>query len=259
MHPDFSLPWLIFGGLLSGILAGFMGIGGGSVMVPLLDALGYSTVEAVATSSLAILIISVSGTFQNWRMGYFDLKRILALGAPAALMALVGSQIANMIPSYWLLVIFGLLMYLNIYLVSLRRGLAESEAPQSKKWNPTTSRIMTGGVAGIVAGLVGVGGGVIMVPLQMLLLGEAIKVAIQTSLGVVVLTAVFAVAGHALHGHVLVVEGLILGAGGLLGAQFSTRFLPKLSDAVVSSIFRIAVAILGSYALFQAWKAYAGV
>jgi uncharacterized protein len=258
MHPDLSLPWLLFGGLLSGILAGFMGIGGGSVMVPLLDALGYSTIEAVATSSLAILIISVSGTFQNWRMGYFDLKRVLALGAPAALMALVGSQIANVLPKYWLLIIFGLLMYLNIYLVSLRRGLTASETPQTKKWNPTTSRILTGGVAGIVAGLVGVGGGVIMVPLQMLLLGEAIKVAIQTSLGVVVLTAVFAVAGHAHNGHVLGLEGLILGAGGLLGAQLSTRFLPKLSDATVASIFRIAVAILGSYALFQAWKAYTG-
>jgi uncharacterized protein len=258
MHPDLSLPWLLFGGLLSGVLAGFMGIGGGSVMVPLLDALGYSTIEAVATSSLAILIISVSGTFQNWRMGYFDLKRVLALGAPAALMALVGSQIANVLPKYLLLTIFGLLMYLNIYLVSLRRDLTELEAPQTKKWNPTASRILTGGVAGIVAGLVGVGGGVIMVPLQMLLLGEAIKVAIQTSLGVVVLTAVFAVAGHARNGHVLGLEGLMLGAGGLLGAQLSTRFLPKLSDAAVSLIFRIAVAILGSYALFQAWKAYAG-
>ncbi|MBC7883768.1 MAG: sulfite exporter TauE/SafE family protein [Anaerolineae bacterium] len=259
MHPDFSLLWLIFGGILSGVLAGFMGIGGGSVMVPLLVVLGYSTVEAVATSSLAILIISISGTFQNWRMGFFDLKRVLALGTPAAVMAFVGSQIANFIPSFWLLVIFGLLMYFNIYLVSLRRGLAQTEGSDQKKWNPTTARILTGGVAGMVAGLVGVGGGVIMVPLQMLLLREAIKVAIQTSLGVVVLTAVFAVIGHAFHGHVLVIEGLILGAGGLLGAQFSTRFLPKLSDAAVSSIFSIAVALLGSYALFQAWKAYAGI
>lgn len=259
MHPELPIFWLLFGGILSGVLAGFMGIGGGSVMVPLLSVLGYSTVEAVATSSLAILIISISGTFQNWRMGYFDLKRVLALGAPAALMAFVGSQIANLIPSYWLLIVFGLLMYLNIYLVSLRQELAESETSQKRKWNPTTSRVLTGGIAGIVAGLVGVGGGVIMVPLQMLLLGEAIKVAIQTSLGVVVLTAIFAVIGHAVHGHVLGTEGLILGAGGLLGAQFSTRFLPKLSDAAVSSIFRIVVAILGSYALFQAWKAYAGI
>ena len=58
------------GGLASGILAGFLGIGGGTVMVPILVALGYQPIQGVATSALAITIIATSGTLQNWRMGY---------------------------------------------------------------------------------------------------------------------------------------------------------------------------------------------
>jgi hypothetical protein len=95
-----------------------------------------------------------------------------------------------------------------------------------------------------------------MVPLQILLLGETIKTAIQTSLGVIVITAISACAGHALRGNVLWVEGLLLGAGGFLGAQISTRFLPKLPDHVVSLAFRSLLAILSIYVFYQAWQNY---
>jgi len=113
-------------------------------------------------------------------------------------------------------------------------------------------RIITGSFGGLLAGLFGVGGGVIMVPLQILLLGESIKVAIQTSLGVIVITAFSACIGHAIRGNVLLIPGLLLGFGGLLGVQFSTRFLPKLPDKIVSLGFRGLLVILSIYIFWQA-------
>lgn len=92
-----------------------------------------------------------------------------------------------------------------------------------------------------------------MVPLQIVLLRETIKVAIQTSLGVIVITAISACFGHAIQGNVLWLQGIILGLGGLLGAQISTRFLPKLSDQTVSLMFRIFLVILSVYIFKQAW------
>lgn len=92
-----------------------------------------------------------------------------------------------------------------------------------------------------------------MVPLQMVLLREPIKRAIQTSLGVIVLTAIAATAGHALRGNVNVFAGLCLGLGGLLGVQFSTRALPKLPDRLVSLLFRTLLFGLAFYILTQAW------
>ncbi len=249
--------WLLLGlsGLFSGILAGFLGIGGGTVLVPIQVALGYTPVQAVATSSLAIIITALSGTIQNWRMGYINFQRVFLLGLPALFTAQIGVYLANIFPARILLICFGLLLWVNIYLVEVRKRLTnQEEQHQAQNFNPTLARIVTGGAAGILAGLFGVGGGVIMVPLQILLLGETIKVAIQTSLGVIVMTAISAAVGHTINGNVLFEVGLILGFGGLVGAQISTRFLPKLPDKVVSIAFRSLLAILSVYIFWQAWQ-----
>ncbi|NJL64986.1 MAG: sulfite exporter TauE/SafE family protein [Methylacidiphilales bacterium] len=248
---------LVIGGLLSGILAGFLGIGGGTILVPIQVALGYPPIKAVATSSLAIVITAISGSIQNWRMGYLSFKRVIALGFPAVVTAQLGVEIAARIPSYILLTTFGLLLLLNIYLVELRKRIAHKQGHnQEQSFNPFLARIFTGGMAGVLAGTFGVGGGVIMVPLQILLLGEAIKVAIQTSLGVIIITAISATIGHAAKGNILWIEGIILGLGGLIGAQISTRFLPKLPDHVVSIAFKSLLAILSVYIFFQAWQSF---
>lgn len=254
-----NLVILSVGGLVSGVLAGFLGIGGGTVLVPLLVGLGYTPVQAVATSSLAILIISISGSVQNWRMGYFDGKRVRYLGLPALVTAQIGVYLAQRFTPYLLLAAFGLLLLINIYLFELRRRLtAKSARLKPQKFNPVISRIFTGSIAGILAGLFGVGGGVIMVPLQILLLEETIKVAIQTSLGVIVITAISACIGHAFSGNVLFTEGIFLGIGGLLGAQISTRILPKLPDELVSIAFRTMLGVLSIYVFWQAWSNYSG-
>lgn len=244
-------------GLFAGILAGLLGIGGGTVLVPILVALGYAPVQAVATSSLAIVITSISGSIQNWRMGVLDFRRILYLGLPALITAQLGVFLADRLLEWVLLTAFGLLLLLNVYLVELRKRIVAQAAAgeaQAQTWNPAIASIFTGGTAGLLAGLFGVGGGVIMVPLQILLMGEPIKRAIQTSLGVIVLTAIAATAGHAFNGNVLWLPGLILGLGGLVGAQLSTRLLPKLPDSTVSLLFRSLLLVLAIYIFWQAWN-----
>ncbi|VXD20274.1 conserved membrane hypothetical protein [Planktothrix serta PCC 8927] len=264
---SFELIILTVAGLIAGILAGFLGIGGGTVLVPLLVALGYTPVEAVATSSLSIVITAISGSIQNWRMGYLRLNQVIGIGFPAILTAQIGVFLAELFSSRLLLFLFGCLLLLNVYLVELRKQITTRKKQQEEQqvsestifpnqnilFNPVFARILTGGTAGILAGLFGVGGGIIMVPLQILLLGETIKIAIQISLGVIVITAISACAGHAIQGNVLWSQGIILGVGGLLGAQISTRFLPKLSDQTVSLMFRIFLVILSIYIFKQAW------
>ena len=270
-------------GLFAGILAGFLGIGGGTVLVPLLVALKYAPVQAVATSGLSIVITALSGSIQNWRMGYLNLSQVAGIGFPAVITAQIGAYLAGIFPPYLLLVSFGLLLWLNIYLLEVRKHLTAKKAEETQGenaqlpsadtsarlstshelpnnssilFNPTFAKIATGSAAGLLAGLFGVGGGVIMVPLQILLLGETIKTAIQTSLGVIVITAISATAGHAARGNVLWVVGLILGTGGLLGAQISTRFLPRLPDRTISLAFRSLLAILSIYVFWQAWQKF---
>lgn len=247
---------LALGGIFSGVLAGFLGIGGGVVLVPMLVTFGYTPVQSVATSSLAILVTSTAGSFQNWRMGFLSWRRVFLLGFPAVLTAQIGAFLASRFLPYILLAAFGVLLLVNIYLVELRKRLVSQGTVPEKLMTPLMARLVTGGAAGFLAGLFGVGGGVIMVPLQILLLGEPIKTAIQTSLGVIVITAISSCVGHAAAGNILIAPGLILGFGGLVGVQFSTRFLPRLPDKLVSLLFRSMLALLSIYIFFQAWQNY---
>ena len=264
-----SIILLALAGLLSGVLAGFLGIGGGTLLVPVLIQMNslpvpiqFTPVQATATSSLAILVTSSAGSLQNWRMGYLKLRQVILLGAPALVTAFLGAMVASSVPDYLLLGGFGLLLLSNIYLVSLKKDVVskaqfrESRTANGPAINPTMGRMVTGSAAGFMAGLFGVGGGVILVPLQILLLGESIKSAVRTSLGVIVMTSISACAGHALRGNINWSAGLILGLGGLIGVQVSTRFLPKLSNETVTQLFRAMLIVLSIYILFQAWQIY---
>ena len=272
---------LIFAGcgLLAGLLSGVLGIGGGIVLVPIIKTLGYAPVEAVATSSMAIVMTSVSGSIQNYRMGNLALRKVILLGLPSFFTAQIGVWLAGLFPAHLLLAAFSIFLIINIFLANLRKILINKnglkndlekrypppleklsddrvESSLNHKLNPFAARILTGGVAGVLAGLFGVGGGVILVPLQMLLLDEKIKSAIQTSLGVIVLTSISAAVGHATKGNVLFLEGIILGIFGLIGAQLSTRFLPRLPNRIVNLSFTTLLVITSIYMMSQAYEVY---
>lgn len=269
-----SIAILMGGGVVAGVVAGLLGIGGGTLVVPLLVAAGIEGLQATATSNLAIFLTATSGSVRNWKAGALQLRNVLALGIPAAIAGQVGVLIASdLVPEYVLLAGFALLLLLNVYLISLKKqaisqatsaatnvALAETNAADELQSgvtpNKATARWGTGGLAGLTAGLFGVGGGVIMVPLQILLLNERIKSAIQTSLGAIVLTSLFNTLGHAARGNVIWLAGLAVGIGGLLGAQLGTRFLPKLPDRSVSMIFRVLMLCLSVFTFYKAWQAF---
>jgi hypothetical protein len=97
-------------GLFSGLLAGVFGIGGGTILVPIIKGFGFTPVQAVATSSLAIIMTSLSGSIQNWRMGYLNFRRIILLGLPSIITAQIGAFLASNIPGYFLLIAFGIFL-----------------------------------------------------------------------------------------------------------------------------------------------------
>lgn len=220
-----------FGGLTIGCLAGLLGIGGGILMVPLMVSLGLPPVQGVATSTVAMLLISISGSLQNWRMGQLKFHKVISLGFPSLLTAQVGVYLLQYIPSYILMSCFIVLLLASIFLIQWRRKLSQKEDIsqfQTPQWISDLGRIFTGSASGLLAGLFGISGGVIMVPLQIILLGEPMSVAAPTSLGVVVISASSAFMGHAVTGHVLYSVGILLGITGAIGVQIGTRLLPKI-------------------------------
>ncbi|WP_338431209.1 sulfite exporter TauE/SafE family protein [Synechococcus elongatus] len=241
-------------GIGAGLLAGLLGVGGGVLMVPVLVGLGVSPIQAFGTSNLAIVITSIAGTWQNWRSGNLQASSIWQLGLPAIATAQLGVWIAQKLSAATLLLGIAGLYLLNIFLVELRQWLNRSrEKAIDQQPRPTLAAIvLTGSLGGILAGLFGIGGGTLMVPLQVLLMGVPIKTAVQTSLGVIIVTACSALTGYAIAGDVLWREGLWLGLGGLLGVQVTTRLLPKLPSLLVQRCFQL---LLLTFAIYFIWKA----
>ncbi|HEY9605445.1 MAG TPA: sulfite exporter TauE/SafE family protein [Allocoleopsis sp.] len=256
------MQWLFLplGGLLSGILSGLFGIGGACLTIPLMLALGAEPIQATATSNLAIVVVTLSGSWQNWQMGFLKFKKVFYLALPALATAQMGVCLAHQFPSHILLFCFGVLLSTNFYLIGLKKQLLRQGDPipdKERRASVMATILGTGSLAGLLAGLLGVSGGVILVPMQILLLGEPIKVAIQTSLAVSVIATLSACVGHAWDGNILWVDGLTLGIGGVLGAAIGTRWLPYLPDAIVTFSFRILLALMSTYIFWRSWLAYA--
>ena len=248
---------LSISGLFSGLLAGVLGIGGGAILVSLLLAFQNTPLQAVATSSVAIVIIAFSGSLQNRRMGNLSLQKVFLLGTPAIITAQIGVKIANYIPEYWLLLLFSILLTFNIFLYSYRRYLTKVIYKENNSvFIYHFLSLFTGGIGGLLAGLFGIGGGIIMVPLQILLLRETMQISIQNSLGVIFITSISSSIGHALNDNVLWLTGFILGCGGVLGVQMGTRILSKLSNRMITFGFHLVSIIISIYTFKQAWFSY---
>jgi uncharacterized protein len=246
-------------GILTGILSGLLGIGGGLLMVPALTLFGVSLVEATATSLVAVFLSAASGSLQNLRTGELDKSAALLLAGFGIVTAQVGAWLGDRLPERALALGFAGLLLVTIYMMTLKQRLQKREsalseplpgqaAPQQALL-PRTAGI--GILAGLLSGLFGVGGGVVMVPLQMLLLAQPIKIAVRTSLGAIVVIAISGIVQHSLNNNVLWLPGLCLGTGGIVGAQFGTRLLPKLPDPIVSRMFQTLLLGLAVYMLIR--------
>lgn len=253
-----TLALLFLLGIFTGAVAGVLGIGGGLLLVPALTLWQVSLVQATATSLVGVLLSAVSGSLQNWRNNKLNWQAALALALFGVPTAQLGAWIGDRLPRPWLALSFAALMLVALYLMDLKRklknqhqqaGLEEAAPPSTLKPTPVIS---IGLLAGLLSGLFGVGGGTVMVPLQMLLLSEPIKAAVRTSLGAIVAIAASGLAQHAWNGNVLWIPGICLGLGGMVGAQAGTRLLPLLSDRLVDRSFRLLLLFLTGYMVWQA-------
>lgn len=271
---DTPVGWLVLFlvGTVTGTLSGLLGIGGGLIMVPILTFFGLPLVQATATSLVGVLLSALSGSYQNLRTDNLNWRVSLLLAVFGMVTAQVGAWLGDRLPDASLSLAFAVLLLVTIYLMDLRRKLAQKErqsnipAPEAipesipESSTPLANTLPAiagiGLLAGILSGLFGVGGGVVMVPLQTLFLGETIKSAVRTSLGAIVPIAISGLAQHAYNNNVLWVAGLCLGLGGIVGAQAGTRLLPKLSDQTVNRLFKSFLIALAVYMTVRGVKGF---
>lgn len=237
------------GGMV-GVLSGMFGVGGGFLMTPLLFFIGIPPAVAVATEANQIVASSFSGVLAHFKRRTVDLKMGLVLLVGGLTGAAVGVVIFNYLKSLGqveLLVqlcyvvflgIIGGLMFIES-LNALRRS--SSNAPPKKRKNhnwihglPFKMRfrvsglyisvippLLVGLLVGILSAIMGVGGGFIMVPAMIYLLGMPTKVVIGTSLFQIIFVTAFTTLLHATTNYTVdMALAVLLLVGGVIGAQF---------------------------------------
>lgn len=109
-----SVGWilLVVIGIITGTIAGILGIGGGILLVPVLTLLGTSVVQATATSLVGVFFSAISGSIQNYRKGRLNVRDALSLALFGIPTAQVGAWLGDRFPESWLALGFAALMLL---------------------------------------------------------------------------------------------------------------------------------------------------
>ncbi|MBW7921338.1 MAG: sulfite exporter TauE/SafE family protein [Rubellimicrobium sp.] len=250
--------FLILGiGGLVGMLSGMFGVGGGFLITPLLFMVGIPPPVAVATSTNQIVASSVSALFAHIRRKTVDYRMGLILLAGGLFGSTVGVVLFNWMKSLgqvdllielcyvFLLGIVGLMMLVES-LRALRRHRAGAP-PQRRRRSrihglPLKMRfrisglyisvfppLLVGVAVGVLSAVMGVGGGFIMVPAMIYLLGMPTRVVIGTSLFQIIFTTAYTTMLHAVTNHTVdMVLALLLILGGVVGAQVGAILGQKL-------------------------------
>lgn len=222
-------------GAAAGLLAGLLGVGGGIVMVPLMVAMGVDQHRAHATSLAAIFVIALAG------VGRFAAAGEVAwgIGAAVAVGAIVGSTLGShamgrLSPEAIRLAFLALLVLAGLRMITggdvgTGNGL-EGALAWLVAW-------LIGVVSGFAAGVAGVGGGVIIVPALVFLLGVPQHAAEGTSLMVIVFTALAATRVNLAQGRVDLRDGLVMGVAGVVSALVGASLALGLEGSALARVF----------------------
>ncbi len=273
--------FLVLGiGGLVGFLSGLFGVGGGFLLTPLMMMVGIPPAVAAASDSNQIVAAASSGAFAHWRLGNVDFKMGLVILAGGIFGGTIGVQLVKVLRAlgnfeFVMKVVYVLMLGLvggAMFIESLRTIRRSKSAPAEVAAGPVTESGLTrlfnklplkmnfersgintsaifpfaiGTTVGVMAAILGVGGGFIMVPAMIYIIGMPTIAAIGTDLFQIVLTSANVTLQQAIVNHTVdLLLALILLAGSTIGAQFGAVAGKRLKGEQIRILLAIIVLVL---------------
>lgn len=242
-------------GVFVGVMSGLLGVGGGTIMVPIFRlAFGMSPLASTATSLFAIIPTSISGVVAHARAKTCVPKLGLALGAGGAVMSPMGVWLASVSPGWLVICVAAIVIGFSAFKMfkkavkcapAPRAGAASahSASPKPVPDQPHLSRkqylqgACIGLIAGLASGYVGVGGGFIMVPLMLAVLDIPMSLASGTSLIAIMILAIPGVIEQGLLGNIEYLAGIAIVVGSIPGALVGARLVRMVPERQLRFIF----------------------
>lgn len=230
-------------GLGAGLLSGLFGVGGGLLMVPgLMMALGFDRRRAHGTSLAAVLPLAIASLSGYWLDDKVDwpVATYLAIGAVAG--AVVGTKLLHVLPHRTLAISFIAVLAVTAARLALDTGDAGGRAGLSAVG--AIALLAVGLLSGVLAGLLGVGGGIIMVPAMSLGFGIPAAIAKGTSLAVIVPTSIVGTWRNRKHRNSDLRVAAIVGVSGMVAAFAGSQLAVRMSETLSDVLFAILLVIV---------------
>jgi uncharacterized membrane protein YfcA len=270
------LAWL--GALAIGLTLGLLGSGGSILTVPVLVYLVGEPDKIAIAESLAIVgLIAAIGALPYAKRGLVSWTTVLLFGVPGMAGSYVGALAAKSIPGHVQLMLFAVLMLaaaLSMLRPSQTAAAPASDVPDpcaapppasvsapvsasdAQAWTQSRVVIVQGFGVGTMTGLVGVGGGFLVIPALVLVVGLPMHVAVGTSLSIIALNSA---TGFYKHAQMLAAEGLqlhhaIIGsfaAAGIVGSLTGSAICQYIPQQQLRRIFAVFVLVLGGFLLLK--------
>ena len=248
-----SIIVLIVVGMLVGVLSGTFGIGGGTVIVPALVWLGLSQRNAAATSMLAIVPTSISGVISYATGGHVDWLAAALLFCGMFVGGQIGSWLLSRLPELvlrWIFVAFLVFVVIN------QVSFVPSRDHQITMTVATgVCMVLLGVVIGMLAGLLGIGGGALAVPALSILFGASDLIARGTSLLAMFPNSITTSVANLKRNLVHVKAALIIGLVAAVTAPLGTWIAGEVSPRVGAIMFACYLCVLLVRSVFVAVKA----
>jgi uncharacterized membrane protein YfcA len=259
-HQMLILLFFIF--LAVSAIFSMLGQGGGAFYVPMLLAVSVPFYVAATTSQVLIMVVSLSSMLVFAKAKMLDWKLVLLIEPPTNLGSFLGGYLSGYVPSYVAKLCFAAVLLIGAYFIY--QPVKAPAQPKSDRhwWNwrrtdvaePYTINVLILVpimiLAGLVAGMLGVGGGLIKVPAVVLLGGVPMKIAVGSSSIMIGITALTGFAGHLLQGHFDLKLTAALAAGVLIGSQIGPRVSVKIDRTRLKKYFAFLLLAISLWLIY---------
>lgn len=232
-------------GVVAGALSGLFGVGGGILIVPgLVFVMRLQPRLAYGTSLAAVLPISAASLVGYWTSGKVDWALVALLSTGSVVGAIIGTKLLKVLSQRYLAVGFIVLLLLTAGL--LFADLTDSDGRGALSMTVAVALVGIGVATGVLAGLLGLGGGVIMIPAMVVLFGVPPAVAKGTSLAVIIPTSVAGTWRNRASGLTDLRAAALVGLSGIVTALAMSKLSVGLDARTSNLLFAL---LLGSLAL----------
>ncbi|HLE34463.1 MAG TPA: sulfite exporter TauE/SafE family protein [Nitrososphaerales archaeon] len=224
----------------AGTLGALLGLGGGFIIVPALTFMSFNPSQIASTSLFAVFSTSASSTLAYARQKRIDYSLGIRFALIAIPGAIIGAYISDFITMqsfklYFALVLIGTSVYI------FRKSELAKEHKGTRSSAVMALCYVASFFAGILAGLFGIGGGVIFVPLMVVLLGMSMHVSAPTSQFIFLISSVAGLASHVVLGHPDYLVALVLVAGAFAGAQLGAKISLHVKEKLLQKLLSISL------------------